>query len=335
MNLPQQVFASYSMKSYVPACLIAAIALHSAAYAQTTSLDPALKPYVRIDEGFSEPIRSQGSDTLNNLMSFWVEDFKRFYPGIKPEVEGKGSSTAPTALIAGTAQFGPMSRKMKGEEVDAFEKVYYYKPTQVGVAIDALAVYVHKDNPIEKLTIAQLDAIYSSTRKNGGPVINTWGDLGLTGDWAKRPISIYGRNSASGTYGFFKEIVLKNGDYKSEVKEQVGSASVVQGVEKELGGIGYSGIGYRTSGVRTVPIVGKDGMVFEPTQENAVAFKYPISRYLYIYINVDPQKGPVPLVREFIRFVLSRDGQDDVSKDGYFPLPATHAARFLKASKCE
>jgi phosphate transport system substrate-binding protein len=267
-------------------------------------------------------------------MTFWGEDFKKMYPAVTVEIEGKGSSTAPPALIAGTAQIGPMSRKMKAEEIDAFEKKYGYKPRLVAVAIDALAVYVHKDNPIQSLTLQQVDSIFSSTRKRGGQDISNWGQLGLTGEWAKKPISLYGRNSASGTYGFFKELSLKNGDYKGSVKEQPGSASVVQGVENELGGVGYSGIGYRTSGVRAVPIADRAGPI-EATQQNAETFTYPISRYLYVYINANPSTGPDPLVREFVRFILSKNGQDDTAKDGYFPLPAKKAEEYLISSGCK
>ena len=303
-------------------------ALGVTAGAQVATLDPALPDYTPVS-GISGKISSIGSDTLNNLMTYWAEDFQKIYPNVKIEVEGKGSSTAPPALISGTAQLGPMSRRMKAEEVDAVEKKYGYKPTMIAVGIDALAVYVNKDNPIQSLTLEQVDSIFSATRKRGGQEITTWGQLGLTGEWAGKPVSLYGRNSASGTYGFFKEHVLRNGDYKPSVKEQPGSASVVQGVERELGGIGYSGIGYRTSGVRAVPLAEK-GEPVEPNQENATSLDYPVSRFLYVYINVDPARGADPLVREFIRFVLSKNGQDDTIKDGYFPLPAKRAASYLK-----
>lgn len=316
------------LKKLAVAAAFAGVA--SLGLAQAAKLDPALKEYEPVS-GVSGKLTSMGSDTLNNLMTYWAEDFQKIYPNVKIEVEGKGSSTAPPALIAGTAQLGPMSRKMKAEEIDAFEKKYGYKPRLVAVAIDALAVYVSKDNPIKSLTLHQVDGIFSATRKRGGQNISTWGQLGLTGEWANKPISLYGRNSASGTYGFFKEVALKNGDFKGSVKEQPGSASVVQGVEKELGGIGYSGIGYRTSGVRAVPIADRAGPI-EATQENAETFKYPISRYLYVYINANPSTGPEPIVKEFIRFVLSRNGQDDTIKDGYYPLPAKKAAEFLESS---
>jgi phosphate transport system substrate-binding protein len=305
----------------------------STAFAQAIKIDEALPEYQPVS-GISGKLASIGSDTLNNLMTFWGEDFKKMYPAVTVEIEGKGSSTAPPALIAGTAQIGPMSRKMKAEEIDAFEKKYGYKPRLVAVAIDALAVYVHKDNPIQSLTLQQVDSIFSSTRKRGGQDISNWGQLGLTGEWAKKPISLYGRNSASGTYGFFKELSLKNGDYKGSVKEQPGSASVVQGVENELGGVGYSGIGYRTSGVRAVPIADRAGPI-EATQQNAETFTYPISRYLYVYINANPSTGPDPLVREFVRFILSKNGQDDTAKDGYFPLPAKKAEEYLISSGCK
>jgi phosphate transport system substrate-binding protein len=310
-----------------------AVGLAATAPGQAVRLDEALPEYAPVS-GISGKLSSVGSDTLNNLMTFWAEDFKKIYPNVTIEIEGKGSSTAPPALIAGTAQLGPMSRKMKMEEIDAFEKKYGYKPRLVAVAIDALAVYVNKDNPLESLTLQQVDAIFSSTRKRGGKDISRWGDLGLTGDWANKPISLYGRNSASGTYGFFKEHAMKNGDFKSSVKEQPGSASVVQGVEKELGGIGYSGIGYKTSGVKALAISDREGPI-AASQENAESFRYPISRYLYVYINANPATGPDPLVKEFIRFVLSRNGQDDTAKDGYFPLPANKAAEILESSGCK
>ena len=237
------------------------------------------------------------------------------------QIEGKGSSTAPPALIEGTANFGPMSREMKAEEISKFETKFGYKPTAIRTALDALAVYVHKDNPIASLTLAQVDAIFSSTRKGGAPSdVTTWGQLGLTGDWAGKPISLYGRNSASGTYGYFKEHVLSKGDYKATVKEQPGSAAVVQGVSADLGGCGYSGIGYKTSGVRAVPIVGKDGKPYDASDDNVYSGKYGISRPLLVYVNRAPGQALAPATREFLLYVLSKEGQQVVAKDGYVPL---------------
>jgi phosphate transport system substrate-binding protein len=293
-------------------------------------LDAGLAGYKAVS-GVSGNISSVGSDTLNNLMTLWAEQFGKFYPNAKIQIEGKGSSTAPPALIAGTAQLGPMSRPMKGSEVDAFEKKYGYKPTPIRTSVDALAVFVHKDNPLKCLAIADVDAIFSKSRRHGGKEdVKTWGQLGLTGEWASKPISLYGRNSASGTYGFFKEHMLKNGDYKDEVKEQPGSAAVVQGVTVDRYAIGYSGIGYATAGVRAVPLSEKSGgRCYEADPDNAYAGTYPLARFLYVYLNKAPGKPLDPLTREFAKLMVSKEGQEVVIKDGYFPIPATIAKEEL------
>jgi phosphate transport system substrate-binding protein len=306
-------------------CLM--VAVH--AMAAPVKVDPNLPEYERVP-GVSGNLNSIGSDTLNNLMTLWAEGFQAVYPNVRIQIEGKGSSTAPPALIEGTAQLGPMSREMKGTERDAFERKYGYKPTEIRVAIDTLAIYVHKDNPLASLTLEQVDSLFSSTRKRGGPPIERWGDLGLTGAWASRPISLYGRNSASGTYGFFKDHALLGGDFKPTVKEQPGSSSVVQGVASDLAGVGYSGIGYITSGVRAVPLVGPDGQPHPPTLESALNGTYPLARFLYIYVNKPPGRPLDRLTLEFLRFVLSRAGQEVVVKDGYYPLPAALVQEELK-----
>lgn len=294
-------------------------------------VDPAIKPYQKVS-GVSGALNSVGSDTMNNLMTYWAEGFAKFHPSVRVQVEGKGSSTAPPALIAGTAQLGPMSRPMKETEIDQFEEKFHYKPTTLRAALDSLAVFVHKDNPIQSLSLPQVDAVFSKTRLLGHrEPIDTWGQLGLTGEWATRAISLYGRNSASGTYGFFKEHVLGNGDYRNEVKEQPGSASVVQGVTEDIGAIGYSGIGYKTSGVKAVALAPKDGAEpVSPSAETVYSGKYPLARFLLLSVNKAPGKPLDPLVREFVKFVLSKEGQDVVIKDGYMPLPAAVAEEELR-----
>ncbi|MBM3264423.1 MAG: PstS family phosphate ABC transporter substrate-binding protein [candidate division Zixibacteria bacterium] len=290
---------------------------------EVVKVDAAIGAYKKVG-GISGNISSMGSDTLNNLMTLWAEAFNKAYPSTKVQIEGKGSSTAPPALIAGTAQLGPMSRPMKGSEIDAFEKKFGYKPTEIRIALDGLAVFVHKDNPLKGLTMEQVDAIFSKSRRAGHKEdIVTWGQLGLTGEWANRPISLYGRNSASGTYGFFKEHVLKDGDYKNTVKEQPGSAAVVQGITVDRYGIGYSGIGYKTSGVKGVSLAKKPGDPFISVASAIVySGKYPLFRFLYVYVNKAPGKPMPPLTQEFIRLILAQEGQSEVVKDGYFPLPA-------------
>lgn len=293
-------------------------------------VDPALPEYVAAS-GVSGNISSVGSDTLANLMTLWAEEFGKLYPNVNIQIQAAGSSTAPPALTEGTANLGPMSRKMKDNEIDDFESKYGYKPTAVPVAIDALAVFVNKDNPIKGLSLPQVDAIFSSTRKCGhASDIENWGDVGLTGGWASKPIQLYGRNSVSGTYGFFKEEALCKGDFKSNVNEQPGSASVVQAVTTSNNGIGYSGIGYATSGVKAVPLSAKEGAPFvEPSAENATSGTYPLSRFLYIYVNKKPNEPLAPLEREFLKMVLSKVGQQVVVKDGYIPLPAKVAEKSL------
>ena len=288
------------------------------------------QPY-QTETGISGNVTSVGSDTLANLMTLWAEQFKRFHPSVNIQIQAAGSATAPPALTEGTSNLGPMSRLMKSNELEAFEGKYGYKPTAVPVAVDALAVFVHKDNQIKGLTIEQVDAIFSATRQCGhASDITKWGELGLTGEWASRTIQLYGRNSVSGTYGYFKEHGLCKGDFKNNVNEQPGSASVVQGVTKSLNGIGYSGIGYRTSGVRAVPLADKAGNLEEATEENALSGKYPLSRYLFIYVNKTPNKPIAPLERAFLRMVLSQEGQAIVTKDGYIQVPAKITEKQLK-----
>jgi phosphate transport system substrate-binding protein len=311
--------------------IIGAVAVAAVAYA--VEVDPNLPTYKPVS-GISGNLKSVGSDTMNNLMTLWAEGFNRMYPNVKIEIEGKGSSTAPPALIAGTAQFGPMSRPMKAAEIDEFEKKFGYKPVALRAAVDSLAVYVNKDNPVKCLTMQQVDAIFSKTRRGGlDKNIATWGDLGLDGEWRNKPMDLYGRNSASGTYGYFKEVALFNGDYKDSVKEQPGSSTVVQGVASNKFAVGYSGIGYKTADVRAVPLARKAGEpCYEATPENAYTGDYPLARFLYLYVNVNPNQPLDPLRREFIKFIFSQQGQLATIKDGYFPVVVAIADEDLKAA---
>lgn len=294
-------------------------AIIGGAFAQAVQVDPKLPRYKKKD-GVSGKVSSIGSDTMNNLLALWGEAFKRIYPNVVIEFEGKGSSTAPPALLAGTAQLGPMSRPMKGEEMDAIERKYGFKPTAINTSIDALAVYVHKDNPVQSMTMQQVDAAFSKTRRGGySQDITNWSQI--DSKLGNRPISLYGRNSASGTYGFFKEHALFRGDYKDAVKEQPGSAAVVQGISRDRNGMGYSGIGYKTTGVKALAIAEREGaQPYSPDYENAETGKYPISRFLFLYILKDPKKPLEPVVKEFLTYILSFEGQNDVLKDGYYPL---------------
>jgi phosphate transport system substrate-binding protein len=297
------------------------VAAGVSAASAVAAIDPALPTYEKTS-GVSGNLSSVGSDSLANLMTLWAEEYKKLYPNVNIQIQAAGSSTAPPALTEGTANLGPMSRAMKDNELQAFEEKFGYKPTAVPVAIDALAVFVHKDNPIKSLDMAQVDGIFSSTRLCGGSNVKTWGDLGLTGEWADKPIQLFGRNSVSGTYGYFKEAALCKGDFKANVNEQPGSASVVQSISSTINAIGYSGIGYKTASVRAVPLSKKGGEAFEANEANALAGKFPLSRFFYVYVNKAPNKPLSPLEAEFVKMVLSKQGQEVVVKDGYIPLPS-------------
>jgi len=297
-----------------------------------TKVDPKLPEYKKTD-GVEGRIKSEGSDTMNNLMTAWTEGFIKLYDSnkVQAEIVGKGSSSAPPALTNGTANFGAMSRAMTNKEIGDFKKQQGYEPTALTTSLDVLAVYVHKDNPIKGLTLAQVDAVFSKTRKSGHTEVKTWGDLGLTGEWADKPINIYGRNAASGTYGFFKEVALKNGDFKDVVKEQPGSSGVVQGVASDKYAIGYSGIGYKTADVRAVPlsVEEKKPNYVEADAENAYSGDYPMTRPLFVYINYKPGSDLDALRREFIKYIYSKQGQADVVKSGYLPITAKVADKAL------
>jgi len=322
------------MKKMIAAISVVAASAVTAnvANAAGAELDPNLPSYQKAS-GVSGNLSSVGSDTLANLMTLWAEEYKRAYPNVNIQIQAAGSSTAPPALTEGTANLGPMSRKMKDKELEAFENKHGYKPVAVPVAIDALAVFVHKDNPIKGMSIQDVDAVFSSTRKCGGAQdISKWGEVGLTGSWENRTVQLFGRNSVSGTYGYYKKKALCKGDFKNSVNEQPGSASVVQSVSTSINAIGYSGIGYKTSSVRAIPLAKKPGQPFvEATPENAVKGKYPLSRFLYVYVNKKPNQPLQPLEREFVKMVLSKVGQEVVVKDGYIPLPNGVVQKTLKA----
>lgn len=327
-------FTSLSCRRFF---LQAALSLTTVSFfssALAVEVDKAI-PYYQKASGVSGKISSVGSDTLANLMTLWAEAFKRLYPNVSIQIQAAGSSTAPPALTEGTSDLGPMSRKMKSKEIKAFESVHGYKAMAIPVAIDALAVYVNKDNPVKGMSLQTVDAIFSSTRKCGAKrTLNVWGDLGLGGSLRNQSFQIFGRNSVSGTYGYFKKKALCKGDYKNSVNEQPGSASVVQSVTNSKNGIGYSGIGYRTAGVKIVPLSKKEGQPFiEANAENSVNGTYPLARFLYVYVNKAPNQKLQPKVREFIKMVLSQRGQKVVVKDGYIPLPAKVAKKFLASLK--
>ncbi|MGY0617325.1 PstS family phosphate ABC transporter substrate-binding protein [Vibrio sp. FJH11] len=295
-----------------------------------SAMDKPLPDYHKTT-GIVGNLLSVGSDTLAGMTTLWVEEFQTIYPNINAQVQASGSSTAPPALTEQTAQFGPMSRSMRLREIEAFESEHGYKPTALRVAIDAIGVFVHQDNPIPGLNFNQLDAMFSATLRCGeSQFITNWQQLGVKSEWAKRNVQLFGRNSVSGTYGYFKKNALCGGDFKTRVNEQPGSASVVQSVASTISGVGYSGVGYRVAGVRLIPIAKSGANYISPTQDNIRSGKYPLSRYLYVYVNKHPDYPLTPIEAEFIRFIFSAQGQALVEKDGYVPITADFAAKELK-----
>jgi phosphate transport system substrate-binding protein len=311
------------MKKFIFLTLLLSMLLGNSSMAQ---VDPGLPEY-KPTSGISGNLASMGSDTLNNLMTLWAETFRGYYPNVNIEIQGAGSGTAPPALTEATVNFGPMSREMRASEIESFENRHGYPPTMVPVGIDTIGVYVNKDNPIECLSIPQVDAIFSSTRRCGfGEDITRWGQTGLTGAWANRDFTLYSRNAVSGTYGFFRQHALCDGDYKDSINEQPGSASVVQGVSESINGIGYSGIGYRTSGVKAIALAREHGgTCYEPVAEHAATGNYPLARLLFVYVNKHPERPLPPVEREFLKLVLSKQGQEVVVRDGFLPLPESVA----------
>ncbi len=322
----------FKTKSLVTAMGFGIAVLTSSVAGAVQTVDAGIPEYQKAS-GISGNLSSVGSDTLANLMTLWAEEFNRAYPNVNIQIQAAGSSTAPPALTEGTSNLGPMSRQMKDAELEAFDDKYGYKPTAIPVAVDALAILVNKDNPVKGLTMEQVDGIFSSTNKCGGTNIDTWGDAGVAA-WGAKSIQLYGRNSVSGTYGYFKEHALCKGDYKNNVNEQPGSASVVQSVTSSVNGIGYSGMGYTTSGVKMVALAAKGSKTFvDATPENAINGTYPLTRYLYVYVNKKPNQPLAPLENEFIKMVLSKTGQQVVIKDGYIPLPAKVVDKILATLK--
>ncbi|MCH8531080.1 MAG: phosphate ABC transporter substrate-binding protein PstS family protein [Saccharospirillum sp.] len=315
-----------TIKTIFKACALAgAVTLGTAAVAD---VDPNLPEYSRAS-GVSGNLTSIGSDTLNNLMTLWAEEFAKFYPNVNVQIQGAGSGTAPPAITEGTAQLAPMSRGMRQSELQSFEERHGYEPYALPVAIDMLAVYVNRDNPLECLSLPQVDAIFSATRLgNYNEDITRWGQVGLTGAWANRDFALYSRNAVSGTYGFFKDNALFGGDFKSSINEQPGSSSVVQGVTESINGIGYSGIGYRTPGVKVLDLAAEEGGdCVAASADNAGTGTYPLARFLYVYINKDPNRDLDPLQREFVKMLYTKEGQEVVHRDGFVPLPESLAAQ--------
>jgi len=281
----------------------------------------------------SGSLHSTGSDTLNSLMTQLATHFTQLYPQVTIQIQGSGSSTAPTALIQGTASLAPMSRQMRQSERQEFEQQYGYPPLELPIALDLIAVFVNKDNPLTRISLIELDAMYSvSQYQSAGVSIRRWGDLGLEGRLRDQSIALFGRNAASGTYGFFRDFVLLGGDFRPQVSEQPGSAAVVRSISRSLNGLGYSGLGAASADVKplAISIHPTDEAIF-PTANNALEQRYPLARFLYLYLNHPPSKPLSPLHAEFIRMLYSNTGQSILMQEGFIALPADEGIKILRS----
>lgn len=268
-------------------------------------------------------LSSTGSDTLHNMMMLWRREFAALHPQLNIQIQSSGSATAPVALIEGTASLGPMSRLMLSTEQRRFRNRFGYDAYAVPVALDMLAIYVHQDNPLQQISMAELEAIYAQNRRcSFHPAIKRWGELGLTGAWQTRHLAVYGRNSASGTYAFFRQRALCNDDFQARVQQLPGAAAVVRAVSLNVNGVGYSGFGQQIAGVKMLAVSKENTTeAILPSAEHALSGAYPLARLLYIYVNKAPEQ-PLPLAeREFIRFILSAKGQQLLLNDGLVPVP--------------
>lgn len=323
-------------RSATPLALLAALALSGAArapYEPLAEAQPAgtrqpasqraagaAPDYIKVHEA-KGVIRSIGSSTVSGLVNAWADAFSKLHPGASVEVSGGGSSTATPALLNSACDIAPMSRPMNDAELAQFKQKFGYEPLRIVIAIDALAVFVHKDNPIEALSLTQLDAMFSATRKRGGSPVDTWGDLGLTGEWAERPVQLFGFGDLTGGYALFRDLVLDGGEYSAAMKAEPGSSAIVSAAGAYRGAVGFASQYFATARTRMVPIIGDDGVPHEPTEATCIEGSYPLARRLFIYVNKKPGEPLPPNTTEFLAYVLSRQGQATATELGMFALP--------------
>jgi len=324
-----------------------AVAEHSGANRANPLLEPALASYVPASS-LSGRLTIAGSDTMQRLMAMLAAEFTSRHPDVKMAVEGGGSSAGIREFIIGYSSQRrgeksrdghdgasqttvlASSRELTAKELAAFSARYGYEPVVIPVAMDAVAVYVHRDNPIQGLTVDQIDAIFSSTRKRGLPAITTWGQLGLQNGWDHQPIHLYGRDRDSGTHDFFELVALDGGKLREDVNLKPGSASEILAIAGDPLGIGFAGIGFQGSAVRVVPLAGHGGGQFVmPSVESVRNQTYPLSRFLYLYVNQAPNRKFDPVLFEFLKFVNSQEGQNVVANAKFYPLPLNQVSKNL------
>ena len=322
--------------------------------AETSTFNAKLAENASISSYTAQPNLSgsmviAGSDTMQPLMLKLATAFKEWQPTVKTAVQGGGSEVALRQfkenqatirrgdakntghLVSGNVSLLASSRPLTTEERKDFEFRHGFQPTEIPVAMDAVAIYVHRDNPLPGLTLDQVDAIFGSERKRGFPhAITKWSGLGLENEWGAQSITLYGRDKRSGTRTFFIEEALLGGSPVSQIKESAGSATEILEISRDPLGMGYAGTGFQASAVRAVPVSDKAGEPFvAPTAQSAMDGTYPLARYLYLYTRHSPEQVLEPQVLAFLKFINSREGQQAVARAGYYPLSETVATRNL------
>lgn len=325
------------MRNTLQACamlsLVGLIASPAIATAQLKpALDPQLTPYAKSSDA-SGTLTVVGSDSMKGLLLGWEGKLEDLYPNLKIQVQATGSETAPPALLEGKAQVAAMSRRMTPLEIDAFSKRFGYEPTEVPVALDALAVFVHRDNPIAGITLQELAAMFCTESEDGKAArLTSWSHFAPSEEWNRASIDLIGRNGTSGTAVLFRERVCPNREFAKTMQVEPGSASVVMGIKTNRYAVGFSGIGYRISSIKPIPLAASKGKPFvEPTFENVIDGTYPLHRRLYLYVNRAPKSGAPPTVAEFVKLAVSQYGQSVVVKEGFFPLPTTELNQLFAA----
>jgi phosphate transport system substrate-binding protein len=323
----------------LPGLLGFALALIPAAGA-ATGLDPRLPPYVAPAQPIEGSLHSAGSDTMDVITFGWIQLFRRYCPRVHVTMEARSSLTALPALTAGAAEIGPMARQAPDQDTQAFVAKFGYQPLVLrvgGGAFDriehshSIAIFVHRSNPLSGLTLAQLDALFSSTRLRGEPAdLRTWGQLGLGGAWRDAPVHLYAVRRPNGIADAFRHIVLLGGKFKPTIRERDSRPeirvldAVVAAVAADSQGICFAGFHQQTPEVKPLAIARTAaGPWVRGALESVTDQSYPLTRFIYIAVNKPPGRPLSPPVREFLRLVLSDQGQRIIAEEGYFlPLPA-------------
>lgn len=295
--------------------------------APKVKIDGRLAEYRRVEK-LDGKIRSVGSSTLSNLINRWAESFKLLYPAVDVDITGGGSGIAVAALLENRTDLAPMSRPMTTKELADFQAKFGYAPTRITVGFDAIAIYVNKTNPLEAMSLRQLDSVFSASHKRGGETIKTWGQLGLSGDWAELEIAPKGPAKTHGMYSLFREMVMENGEFRFDLKSEPVSTSIVQDIGAEKAAIGFASYFFGSRRTRPIALSASDsGPYFLPTQQNCAEGKYPLARSLYVYVNKKPGTNLAPPTGHFLGFICSKQGQETAAKEGNYPLTAEISVR--------